>query len=1102
MSSTSENDRTPKSKSCGSHAKCMGDISDIKATVTEIHARLEDRNACSGNPKSRDAHKKCDEQMSKIARTTSGVDAKMDNLLLAIKGITVCRCRCAAAISPRIVTTASSQKLDLLSPVTIAAFSPEPINREHDVSSTLDSPILLIVEPRDVRPLSEDILSSLSVHASIIADDTVQSDQTPAQSPISFSDSSQLSSSTLPGPAGQTSIDGSLEPGNDSLTFTPPPQDEALLPVECPLLSEREFPVESVSPQVHPPPLTSQSTLEDPLAGECPSPWATTSPSMFERLSDSGLSSTAATVSPSILEQLSASGLSSPSVITSPPSIIAESTLSPELTPTENLSQIKTEAPIAFPTSTIPTEQAFVVSTTGRSSPDESLFMSSATASPISTERPTPIEIVSPITSTSATIPTEKVPALSTSGRSSSHRSQMVSSTAPPPSSSTTSSKEAATKPVVTDPTLPLTLASTENISSTVTKASPAFAKTAVPAKNGSLSTGSRSASDKFQVVSSAALAPVPRKNLFLPDPKAASFSPAKSYSSTAKSKTPSPLLPAALSLHSPKKQVQADKVKDTGMSGTEMLSLPLEKIDQQLYSSPPTVPEFIKNEQPNNDPGAAARRQYAGATTGQSSFNLSAKKELSPADATTGRPQLYPTAVEPFPSAGGLETSMWSGVPTVKTPSVASFSFTAGPAVQTQSQRASFPTTSTTTTSTLASNRAVSGNQGSISHIDDASGAHLGISLGNGTEAPSIAELDLEQELLSLEIEIPPRAQASTDEQLLSLELETPLYAEALSNDFSSGDSGTVTGPQYLYATAQKSADNLPKTGQSPPAQNDKSAMASPVRKNFFVPQANVVDQSPPSIFTTDLLSRKTAETETSLACELNESIWAQASSSPARPKAPNTAYAKLTPRNQGGKGPKEKPVMPAILKGTEYEAQWNNSSGPPKAMPYQPPLDTPTAASPTKSTSSKAAPAVRKSFFINEGQSDNLAPLKPKVPDFLNNDMGAYDPGAAARKQYGGMAVNRVGPTDNASEKPSNAVAAPIPRSSSPQLPGLGTSRWAQPAAPVARSSSPQLPGLGASKWAQPAQEKAADDDKPFIQPTPPGRKNNGGRKRGGRW
>jgi len=138
---------------------------------------------------------------------------------------------------------------------------------------------------------------------------------------------------------------------------------------------------------------------------------------------------------------------------------------------------------------------------------------------------------------------------------------------------------------------------------------------------------------------------------------------------------------------------------------------------------------------------------------------------------------------------------------------------------------------------------------------------------------------------------------------------------------------------------------------------------------------------------------------TATSSVCELNDSIWIQASSSPAGSKALNTAHVKVTPsapaaaadRNQNGrKVPKDEPTMPAILKGTKYEARWTTSSGPPNAMPCQPPLGAPVPASPSESTSPKATPVVRKSFFLHPAQSDNLLPIKSKVPDFLNNDMG----------------------------------------------------------------------------------------------------------------
>jgi len=114
----------------------------------------------------------------------------------------------------------------------------------------------------------------------------------------------------------------------------------------------------------------------------------------------------------------------------------------------------------------------------------------------------------------------------------------------------------------------------------------------------------------------------------------------------------------------------------------------------------------------------------------------------------------------------------------------------------------------------------------------------------------------------------------------------------------------------------------------------------------------------------------------------------------------------------------------------------------------------------------------------------------------------MGSNDPGAAARKQYGGFDTRSVAPIDKTPDKSNNGAAAPIPRSTSPQLPGLGASRWAQPtqANPIPRASSPQLPGLGASRWAAPPPAQVNNDgnNKAFVQPTPLKRNNNNGGKK----
>ncbi len=67
----------------------------------------------------------------------------------------------------------------------------------------------------------------------------------------------------------------------------------------------------------------------------------------------------------------------------------------------------------------------------------------------------------------------------------------------------------------------------------------------------------------------------------------------------------------------------------------------------------------------------------------------------------------------------------------------------------------------------------------------------------------------------------------------------------------------------------------------------------------------------------------------------------WARESASPARPKFPAMGHEKVTPSGAASAAPDRnkraamdstpKPSMPACLRGTEFEAQWNTAPGPP---------------------------------------------------------------------------------------------------------------------------------------------------------------------------
>lgn len=1090
-STSNDQANSGRTSDCDPHKKCWDVMSNILAIVTDLKVNSTVPHATYDKCRSGDAHQKCSHQMNQMSGDIAYIKDKLSN------GSSLCNCRCNAAFCPSAVTTVPPRKLVVVPPITIADIAPKSANIEHGKAS--------VPVPKAVAT-------------------TIASEQLSVMLPVTTANFAPALSNTVRGMDSIVSAPSIvvLEPHVEGFST-----ESVLSVVHDSSSSINGYSPGSIIETLNAVPVPDEATLATESIGSLV---------VSARLSPSSLN-----------EQPPAIESSSPPTTKSSLTIVKAPTSSSRSESSKLAAPSDTKVPVAFSPTMGSTNENPVVPAPRRSGSSLKLRNKTfAAGSPLfaaiqSKDMATASAPTPSLENTATSAQSMDSPALEQAHRPATVSPSMVSPNPPQAAPPET--------PKVTSGSSIMTELANDNV--------------------GSINSNGRA---KPVRAPSPETAPAPpgQQKLFVPDPKAMPFSPINRSAEATKVETPS-LLSPNLSLHSPGKVIQADLVKDTGMSGNETLSIPSERIASTPSSSKLKIPDFLEVDVPSDDAGAAARRQYGGLTSGQAQQRTAAIQETPSAGVTTEQPDVH-VEIPSLPSAkpipafsssklrvpafiktetsdndagaaarrqygaaakGQVQQSMIAneqapsaGVtteqphPHVEVPSLPS----ANPISALSSSKLQIPAFIKDVTSDNDAGAAARRQYGGAAKgqvqppvtankvapsIDTTSGLPKlhrstepefspagGLESSKWSEAPERSMTSKSNDVASkatttassesegnvkvqdAEAIMTPSAEKSIPVPTLPIDQDPLDDVVAKMNDFSLGGAKKRSSSKGIKVPKKPREDNLFKTLKAHAAGD--ISMSSPM--------------STPA--------KASPEKENSSGCELGQSMWANASASPMPIKAPYQAPRKDSANEGKKQKPKfeapAKPPMPAWMKGTDYELRWLGVSEAPIAMKWMPPPEAPAPPSPVESPET-APPVQRKTFFVPTAQPEAS---KPKLPAFLANGMGPSDPGAAARKQYGGFAPKTEAQPVKPSGTSSNGAAAPPPRSPSPQLPGLGASQWAAPAqaSPVPRSASPQLPGLGASRWAAPAPAPTGDD-KPFVQPTLPGRKNNGGGKRNNR-